>query len=527
MKKKWNIRLRRADGSIKRGLVTGVVLAALIGLFYAEEDWRGWHAWDQFRRAGEARGEHYDWGRLTPPPVPDDQNFALTPMVESCYGQMLDRTGHEIRPRNTKLVNRLEMHYWSDVKNYTYTDRLNDWNMGKRTDLAALQRYYRAIAAKTNRFQVPAQPQSPAADVLLALSTFEATIEELRQAAQRPYARFPLEYDKEEPMEILLPHLPSLKSCGQVLNLRATAELQTGRSEQALADEKLLLRLADSLHNEPFLISQVFRRTMVQMMLQPVWEGLADHHWTDTQLAGLEVELAKLDFLTDYAKSMQDEMGFLTRFTQYVRLHPGDYYQLTHFNVGLSSSEISKPEFLVAVLTHWHLVPSGWFYQNQLRCGRCVAEFYLPAVEVKTHTFKPALVRQAEAFLKEERQHLTPFNIMECEFMPTPNKAAIDFAHAQCSVDLARVAMGLERYRLAQGRYPDSLAELAPLYLKQVPNDVIGGQPLHYRLTEDGRFTLYSVGWNEMDDGGTVELSPGKAHQDLSEGDWVWRYPQK
>jgi hypothetical protein len=95
-------------------------------------------------------------------------------------------------------------------------------------------------------------------------------------------------------------------------------------------------------------------------------------------------------------------------------------------------------------------------------------------------------------------------------------------------VDRARVAIALERFRLAQGKYPDSLDVLAPQYLNPVPKDVIGGQPLHYRLTADGQFVLYSVGWNKRDDGGMVALRTGSTTRpDLTQGDWVWRYPQK
>ena len=51
--------------------------------------------------------------------------------------------------------------------------------------------------------------------------------------------------------------------------------------------------------------------------------------------------------------------------------------------------------------------------------------------------------------------------------------------------------------------------------------DPISGQPCHYRRTEAGQFILYSVGWDEKDDGGT----PGRNLFDEKEGDWVWRYP--
>ena len=44
-----------------------------------------------------------------------------------------------------------------------------------------------------------------------------------------------------------------------------------------------------------------------------------------------------------------------------------------------------------------------------------------------------------------------------------------------------------------------------------------------YRRTADGQFILYSIGWDEKDDGEV----PGKTLFDEKQGDWVWQYPAK
>ena len=60
-------------------LVVGVI--SVIVLFYAEEGWRGKRAWAALQREAAARGESLELSSVFPPPVPDDENFALAPGV--------------------------------------------------------------------------------------------------------------------------------------------------------------------------------------------------------------------------------------------------------------------------------------------------------------------------------------------------------------------------------------------------------------------------------------------------------------
>jgi hypothetical protein len=87
-------------------------------------------------------------------------------------------------------------------------------------------------------------------------------------------------------------------------------------------------------------------------------------------------------------------------------------------------------------------------------------------------------------------------------------------AHNQTKVNQARMACALERYRLAHGEYPSTLEALTPQFMDKIPLDLIGGQPPHYRRTDDGKFLLYSIGWSETDHGG----QSGSAWKG---GDWV------
>ena len=96
----------------------------------------------------------------------------------------------------------------------------------------------------------------------------------------------------------------------------------------------------------------------------------------------------------------------------------------------------------------------------------------------------------------------------------TPNfkRAFITVTRNQTDVNQAMLVCALERYRHKHGEYPSSLDALVPDSLSKPPLDITTGEPLEIsHRTDDGKFLLYSVGWNEADDGGNRKASLGEA----------------
>jgi hypothetical protein len=167
-----------------------------------------------------------------------------------------------------------------------------------------------------------------------------------------------------------------------------------------------------------------------------------------------------------------------------------------------------------------------FYHQWELAQARMFQQWSLPCVNLETRVVSPANVRRLQEAEAVEWKHTTPYNVLAKMLFPAFSKAPVRFALSQASVDLARVACALERYRLTHGQYPETLDTLAPQFITELPHDIINGQPLHYRRTSDGQFSLYSVGWNEKDDGGVAGVrKSGTA--DREQGDWVWQYPAK
>ena len=63
------------------------------------------------------------------------------------------------------------------------------------------------------------------------------------------------------------------------------------------------------MKGEPFLISYLERIASFNIATQPIWEGLAEHRWSDAQLQELQTRLQQYDWLTDLKRPLAAEQG--------------------------------------------------------------------------------------------------------------------------------------------------------------------------------------------------------------------------
>lgn len=494
----------------------------LIAMFYAVENWRGRSAWNNFRQEWEARGVEFAADKILPPPIPAAENmYEAEPWKGFHFTKSTDGS--------TKLENpEVQNETWFDCTGPHHREAPDGTDVfrAQSVNLAEWQAFYRgtnnqfvaADGAITNYFPIAPSPQTPAQDVLLALSRFEERYHQIQAAAQRPKARFWVNF--EDGIGALFPHLAKFKSILQFLRLRSTALLADGQTDAAMNDVKLAFRLEDALSNEPILISHLVRISALHLSLSTVWEGLEQHRWTDAQLAAIEAELAGTDVLAGYHTSMAGERFFSIWCVDFLH-RTGDFNAISgpaepeNYSLGDQILAANGKIFL-------RLVPSGWFDQNKLSLARMHVDYILPLVDAEKQLVLPASSRRTAAAIDSLRP--TPYDLFSRMLIPALERVAKKTAVSQTYVNLARVACALERYRLANGNYPETLEVLTPKYIAKLPHDVINGQPWKYRRMESA-FVLYSVGWNETDDGGAVVMTEGKNPRlDQDQGDWVWTY---
>ena len=517
--RKFALSMRR--WCIKLGSIALACLVLLLMLFYAEEDWSGKRAWENYKRQLEAQGEKLDWKDFIPPPVPDDQNFALTPLVASTYETYLDTKGHLLQPPDRNVVDRLDMNEFSSLQTHLFwtngSSPFGEWENGQKINMKAWQACLRRAFIptgphSTNEFPQTPNPQAPAADVLLALSRYDSTIEELRQASRLPDSRFPLNYDADPIHGMILPPVDSLRPCIHILSLRASAELNNGQSEKALADVKLILYLLNSVRGIDLLYVQNERAAFIKFAIQPVWEGLVEKKWSADQLASIQRQLTGADLLSDYDSVMRGQRAMGLRLIEYERR--------THSAYGENESHDFEEQ-----LNHLYhrLFPQGWYYQNEVTLAQVYQQILRTEAEVKQGTLSPKLVQRYQSAIDLVEQHEnSPYDYYPAMLYPWLGREIQRLAFQQNAIDLPCIACALERYHLKHGQYPETLNALVPEFMETIPIDVINGKPLHYRPTRDGKFLLYSVGWNETDDGGVPSIRDTDGEPVYADGDWVW-----
>lgn len=361
--------------------------------------------------------------------------------------------------------------------------------------------------------------------VRLHFAEHAADWKELEEATNRPYARFPVSYNYQPSYAIQMSHLSGSIHIAQGASLKATAEFAEGNSTQALTTLQIVFKWREALAQEPMLISQLVNHSMVVTLLQPVWEALEARSLTAAELDALSVKLASIDLLNDYRTGMRGENVFFASTLDYLKSsNPSARSQVIGIVNQLGARQESPENKVTSFI--WRGIalatPKGWYDLNKTYGTQFIQSYCITSVDLKNRRVDVKKIREGDTVM----QHMMlgqyrPTTLFVRLALPAMTNSLVRFTQQQACVDMARISCALEKYYLQQHRYPATLEALGD----SLPHDVMTGVPYHYQLTSGGRYKLWSVGWNETDDGGKWFLKKGNDHLiNEKAGDWVWSY---
>ena len=520
LKRCWQKRwLRRLTWAV-------VAFTALIASLYAWVNASGARQLRNVDAMLKAEGETLDFRETMNEPVPEAENFCAIPLLKD-LALVVDNDASKGAPGEKRK--RLEaMGLPSSGKNGARPPKNADTALGRRTDFKAWADFLR----KEGSLPMPADSGDAARDVLAALAKHDAIIQELATGLSRPKAQWTPEWKKcelpENLFEFKFPHFSSIMAVNRTLSFRAAAAARVGEAAKAQEAALIMTRMTQAAMNDPFVIGLLVGTSGAVMLHSAIWEICAAHAGTAEDFTRLEAALTSLDFRNSALRAFRSEMTAGVNAAQMCKRKPENIRNIYSDNV-LTGDQPNG-----GVFSHIpeRAIPSGLLDASTAVLAEQEFKYIIKPLrdEGWISLFKAAQEWEKNMNEMKEQVWTHPCYIIASLTSPAFTRFInrVIFRHTQ--VNQAIIACALERYRIEKESYPDSLDAVRLADGKPLPLDPINEKPMGYRKTTDGRYALWSVGFDGKDDGGKRTLNEKKPentqfHKADYVGDWVWDFP--
>lgn len=302
-------------------------------------------------------------------------------------------------------------------------------------------------------------------------------------AALKPDCNFDRRY--EDGVAMLLPNLAVFRTSVRLLSLKALAQANKGNMTGACDTLGTAIKISNHLQNEPILVSQLVRVACLQITANTL-NNIADNFQIPVENAkSFIAELEKINTTEPLKKSLiAERVGFgSTIFEGFISGKYGyDYY--AH-----EMSPWGNP-FLGSRLVYFIWKP---FIKKDYCEYLRILSLYPKVCDKPFYSSKEEIARIEPAFLRIPRY---------CVFsrLLTPCLTTIFERNAEFQTKLAisKIKLALNIYKGKNAAFPESLEQLKPDILREIPIDELTGTPLTYKKEGD-KYVPYSAALNELD----------------------------
>ena len=352
---------------------------------------------------------------------------------------------------------------------------------GEPVTLSEWNAWYAEPPAGENAATIYAEAFAALAPVDASAPSFlernQRSLELLHQAAAKSQCRYPV--DLNEGVKAPLPHLPRIKTCAQLLKQEADVNAGKGRTDLAAQSVIAGLRLARSLKQEPLLISQLTREAVEGIVVSGLEQAMNRRALSEEQLALLQEAFGEAEG-GDKAAVTRCLAGERCAGIALFQMTPRDQSKAVAVTLGTDRNGPTYSEDRIFFLDQMNslIAAAGAPFPNNL--------------ELASHWSSQVSEAQGKGY------------VIAAMLLPSLAKTLEKSAANAGDLRAAQAALAVERYRLAHANaLPDSLSELVPQYLIAVPADPFDGNPLRYRKSSPKGYSVYSIGADREDDGGT------------------------
>ncbi len=312
------------------------------------------------------------------------------------------------------------------------------------------------------------------------LADNQEALELLHKGAAIEHSRYPVDLSKG--CVALMPHLSDLRTGIMLLNLEAVVHAENDKTQSAARSIKSIFGLARSLSKEPIFISQLVRIACQAFAISALEYAVNRTEFSDEQLVNLSQTLVNAEDPNAMSRTFVGE-----------RCAGLSIFKMPAAQIPRVADGGSSSPLVVVAIT---LYKFAGLADMDAAIYLDTMNDYIEALKLPPQKRRGAADAVEAGFVKISRIHILLYIIM-----PALSRATTLDVRNVAQLHTARAGLAIERYRLAAGKLPDTLAELMPTYLDAVPKDPFDGKDLRYKKLETG-FVVYSIGEDGNDDGG-------------------------
>lgn len=268
--------------------------------------------------------------------------------------------------------------------------------------------------------------------------------------------------------------LSDIKPAAQSLSIAGLYYSYTNQPQKAYDAAMDNLCLGQSLSNNPSLVGHLIKMALLALDVSNIQEIVNRTSLDETQLLQLQETLQRISESTTLGPALHGEICFYLEYNYIVRNRPSG---------SLSVDERAR-QYAEALLP---------------KNTTMVLDAYQQMIEIDKLPIQEQLPRVREIVKKATDASI--FIFMPKIMLSSMDKLYPIHLRVRANIDCAIMALAIERYRLKEGKLPETVEMLVPGYLPQVYVDPFDGKPLRYKQTEPG-YMIYTIGEDGVDDGG-------------------------
>lgn len=288
-----------------------------------------------------------------------------------------------------------------------------------------------------------------------------------------------------------LPHLANLTQIANLLQFQTVLAIQSGSNEEAAVLMNKILGVAQTLDEEPLLISQLVRHRMLKMAVMSLERRINFGTLSATETTNLLAMFSRVKATNLVARALAGERGMYAPYFRMTRAEAERIHPLRK-----KDDEDANKNSPLPYQGPWILRLIGYYERDFGQFLYTMDKNIALAAEPP-----PDNLVADRSFHQIGQKAMKGSRTLSGSIFTALASGVGHEVEALAYLRMAATALAVEQYRNRNGIVPEELEQLTPDFIAEEPEDPFNGLSLRYQRTEKG-YLIYSIGPDLNDDGG-------------------------